>query len=149
MLGIAHSKQHECPRCLGKGLVDEHDIARLGRFLDWNPGVCALCGGSGKVDSKTLQNLPAGLPYLTDDLPDEERRLLIQGDDEAWDRARDYEEDNLLFRKEVRFLAQAGLSVGQLAAFFLLEIEGEPDYEDERDLLIPYIEKVLAYPQIP
>ena len=39
-----------CPRCLGKGHVDEDDIARLKQQGKWRTGACAYCKGTGIVD---------------------------------------------------------------------------------------------------
>jgi serine/threonine protein kinase len=64
---------HECPRCLGKGHVDKKDIKRLKRELDWMPGPCAYCDGTGKVDDEMLQSTnadDANLTYESDDLED-------------------------------------------------------------------------------
>jgi serine/threonine protein kinase len=62
---------HECPRCLGKGHVDKKDIKRLKRELEWMPGTCAYCDGTGKVDDEMLQSTnvdDANLIYENDDL---------------------------------------------------------------------------------
>ena len=40
----------QCPRCLGKTHVDQEDIRRLGREMEWIPGPCAYCEGTGKVE---------------------------------------------------------------------------------------------------
>jgi len=48
----------ECPRCLGKGNVDWDDIKRLKRESDWEPGPCAYCHGSGKVDQNIVDQVP-------------------------------------------------------------------------------------------
>jgi serine/threonine protein kinase len=64
---------HECPRCLGKGHVDKKDIKRLNRELEWMPGPCAYCDGTGKVDDKMLQSTSAddaNLTYENDNLED-------------------------------------------------------------------------------
>jgi RecJ-like exonuclease len=39
-----------CPRCVGKGFVDESDIKRLGTERKWNSGKCGFCKGTGYVD---------------------------------------------------------------------------------------------------
>ena len=61
---------HECPRCLGKGHVDKKDIKRLNRELEWMPGTCAYCDGTGKVDDKMLQSTSADDANLTYELND-------------------------------------------------------------------------------
>lgn len=47
----------QCPRCLGKGHVDENDIKRLQRELTWLPGTCAYCDGKRKVNRKILSRV--------------------------------------------------------------------------------------------
>ncbi len=39
-----------CPRCVGKGFVDENDIKRLKSGYNWTSGVCGFCKGTGYVD---------------------------------------------------------------------------------------------------
>jgi DnaJ-class molecular chaperone len=39
-----------CPRCVGKGFVDDNDIKRLGKERTWSPGVCGFCKGTGYVE---------------------------------------------------------------------------------------------------
>ena len=43
-----------CPRCLGKGNVDEEDIYRLEQKDFWLPGECKYCEGVGKINIKRL-----------------------------------------------------------------------------------------------
>jgi hypothetical protein len=63
-----------CPRCLGKGHVDEADIVRLNRTEYWAPGgPCAYCEGLGKVNSELLARVDPDDVYLTLSLSPEER----------------------------------------------------------------------------
>jgi DnaJ-class molecular chaperone len=57
-----------CTRCLGKGHVDEADIARLERESQWLPDKCAFCNGSGKIYAVQMRsNRPCNpLAYLKD-----------------------------------------------------------------------------------
>src|SRR5580658_2575991 len=57
-----------CPRCLGKGHVDESDIIRLNRQGQWKPGNCAYCNGSGTVDKHLPERVPADSRHLTTNL---------------------------------------------------------------------------------
>ena len=41
----------KCPRCLGKGFVDNIDIKRLGMEAKWAPGHCRYCDSSGVVEA--------------------------------------------------------------------------------------------------
>ena len=81
----------ECPRCLGKGHVDEADIARLKKELIWAPGKCAYCNGNGKVPPDRIDKVDPDFLYLTTDLPSWERHKVINGDKEALDRAKQFE----------------------------------------------------------
>lgn len=38
-----------CPRCLGKGFVDNNDIIRLDRVDYWEQGSCRYCDAQGFV----------------------------------------------------------------------------------------------------
>ncbi len=45
-----------CPRCLGKGVVDDEDIERLSMQEYWVAGNCRYCDGIGKVNMKKLDS---------------------------------------------------------------------------------------------
>lgn len=62
------SRQLNCPRCLGKGHVDEADIIRLDQVGKWGTVSCAYCNSSGKIDKDMLSKVPVGASYLTNDL---------------------------------------------------------------------------------
>ena len=49
-----------CPRCVGKGFVDENDIKRLKSFYNWYPGVCGFCKGTGYVDRSDTRDPSLG-----------------------------------------------------------------------------------------
>lgn len=51
--------QLTCPRCLGKGHVDNADIIRLQQQGKWRTGACAYCNGSGNVDKEMLVKILA------------------------------------------------------------------------------------------
>jgi DnaJ-class molecular chaperone len=68
----SESNKIECPRCLGKGHVDNNDIKRLGKELKWRPGSCAYCKGSGTVNAAMVRTVPVDLAYLVNELPQEE-----------------------------------------------------------------------------
>lgn len=75
-------KNHKitCPRCLGKGHVDEADIRRLGQVLRWLPGACAYCNGQGKVRQELTQSVAANDAFLTVNLTEEQRERFLLGD---------------------------------------------------------------------
>lgn len=66
-----------CPRCLGKGHVDNDDIIRLKQQGKWGTGACAYCKGSGIVDKKMLSQVSADATYLTTNLSERERDLIV------------------------------------------------------------------------
>jgi hypothetical protein len=69
-----NSDEIACPRCLGKGHVDDSDIVRLNRTEHWGPGgPCAYCEGAGKVDSELLTWVDPDDAHLTTALSPEER----------------------------------------------------------------------------
>src|SRR5277367_3216758 len=76
----------ECPRCLGKGNVDQDDIKRLGQELRWKPGKCAYCKGAGRADVNLIGRVAPDEAYLTVSLPTGERELLFAGDPGAIQR---------------------------------------------------------------
>jgi hypothetical protein len=39
-----------CPRCVGKGFIDEYDVKRLGKEKYWHSGTCGFCKGTGYVE---------------------------------------------------------------------------------------------------
>ena len=66
-----------CTRCLGKGHVDETDIARLGRENEWLPNKCAFCNGSGEISMDfARQHNPDSLEFIVSGLtlPDEKEK---------------------------------------------------------------------------
>ena len=134
-----------CPRCLGKGHVDEDDLKRLKKELHWRTGSCAYCNGDGKVSSKMIKNLPADTLYLTTDLNPTERKKLFNNDPDAMERAHYFSKNALDFIKQVKYLhTTAGLSSHLICDFFLVTAEEEFTSEDKIEY-IDYIEKVIAY----
>ena len=53
-ISIAESNQPKlekfCPRCVGKGFIDEYDVKRLGKEKYWHSGTCGFCKGTGYVE---------------------------------------------------------------------------------------------------
>jgi hypothetical protein len=49
-----------CPRCVGKGYVDENDIKRLKSFYNWHSGVCGFCKGTGYVERSDTRDPTLG-----------------------------------------------------------------------------------------
>ncbi|WP_299677939.1 hypothetical protein [uncultured Dokdonia sp.] len=70
----------ECPRCLGKGHVDEADIIRLEKQLYWAPGACAYCKKTGKVVPSQISKVNVDAFYLTENLTNRQRNKIINND---------------------------------------------------------------------
>lgn len=137
----------ECPRCLGKGLVDEKDIKRLDRELFWEPGKCAYCLGTGKVSQNMIDNVEAGLLALTIDMDLDERQRLLDGEPEAILNAMEFETSQINFIKEIEYLYfKSNLEVEQIVGFYLLPFEGEDEafLAEETKNLSTYIHKVIS-----
>ncbi|WP_306639949.1 hypothetical protein [Sanyastnella coralliicola] len=83
-------KTKPCPRCLGKGSVDDADIKRLNAELLWLPGMCAYCEGKGVVGVRV--NVAPETLYLNMDVPKRERRALRRGNRGALSRAEIYDQ---------------------------------------------------------
>lgn len=92
ILHLFQKPTEKCPRCLGKGFVDNYDIERLNKKLEWSPGKCAYCFGKGKVNKQTISKIPADLSYLTLDRSKIERLKLTIGNTNAKKRAELYQE---------------------------------------------------------
>ncbi|WP_276225295.1 hypothetical protein [Niabella beijingensis] len=136
----------ECPRCLGKGHVDEEDIKRLRQELKWTTGPCAYCEGTGTIDRKLIENIPADAAFLVMDLPAEERKKMLSGNPDAIERGRQYADHMEHFISQINYLHfDAGLQVLQIARFYLIGAEGSLTYETEKKDLVEYIERVIQY----
>jgi hypothetical protein len=94
----------ECPRCLGKGNVDQGDIKRLGQELRWRPGKCAYCKGAGRVDVSLIGRVSPDEAYLTVNMPTGERELLFAGDPRAMQRKEKSKAEFEMFITKIRAL---------------------------------------------
>lgn len=136
----------DCPRYLGKGQVDANDIKRLKRELKWLPGKCAYCNGTGKVDSKVLEKVPADFTYLSTDLSNDERKRVFKNDPEAKLRAEAFENQTDFFIAQVEYLYyQCNLDYRKIADFFLLPRQAAEVPFSERAELIDYIKDIVKY----
>jgi hypothetical protein len=134
----------ECPRCLGKGHVDWNDIKRLNRELRWIPGTCAYCNGTGKVDLEIENNVPVDTSFLVINLPEYERKRIINGHPDAIERGKQYDGQVEVFINQISYLYfDARLKPLQIAEFFLIGSEDSDSYEDRKQELLDYIEKVV------
>jgi hypothetical protein len=138
----------QCPRCLGKGYVDEEDIKRLKQELRWQPGTCAYCNAKGKVDPGVAKSVAADTSYLTTDLTKEERKKVLQNDTEALQRAHAFDLHVEAFIQEIRdlFFTQ-GMAIEKIAERILQphlhELVKSGTYEKEKDNLVKYINKAI------
>jgi len=141
------SKDHnlkECPRCLGKGLVDWDDIKRLHQELKWIPGVCAYCNGTGKVDTNIESNVPVDASYLVVNLEETERELILKGHPDAIERGKQYEDAVNNFINQIAYLYfEGGLTPLQISKFFLIGKNDSDNYEKEQQDMIDYVERVI------
>ncbi|MBO9699823.1 MAG: hypothetical protein J7604_06400 [Sporocytophaga sp.] len=135
----------ECPRCFGKGHVDWDDIKRLNQELKWIPGSCAYCNGTGKVDSKMETKVAVDATYLVNNLSEIERRLFINGNPDALERAAHYEKYLEDLIEQVLYLHFKGrLGAEQIAEFFLLSQTHSDSYEGQKVDLIDYINRIIV-----
>jgi hypothetical protein len=134
----------DCPRCLGKGEVDWDDIKRLKKELRWNPGKCAYCNGTGKVPKEMLSKVSADNAYLTNNLPEQERKRVINNDPGALQRAQLLEAQMNDLIKQVEYLHFNGnMEASKIAEFYLVpRIQSEVS-SNERVELIEYIERII------
>ena len=73
----------DCPRCLGKGEVDKHDVIRLRRIFFWMPGPhCAFCNGLKRVEFSFASRFNADDWFITSDLSLEMYQKYIDKDPE-------------------------------------------------------------------
>ncbi|MFL5763146.1 MAG: hypothetical protein ACJ77K_04330 [Bacteroidia bacterium] len=136
---IFSKKTEECPRCLGKGKIDESDIKRLQREFSWLPGKCAYCEGMGKVSQKMIDAVKADARYLSLGTTREERKRLFNGEPDAMQRARDFDLVFDRFCEQARYLHyNGGMSIEQIVEFYMIS---EPERQDRQKLsgLIGYV----------
>lgn len=136
----------ECPRCLGKGHVDLRDIERLHKELFWMAGKCAYCKGRGHVPPDMPDKVKPDLAYLSLSLRVWERRRLINGDQAALNRAREFE---LNYQRLVASIRQLYLNGKRepvdIARHLYLE-NGKTNYSAaDLQQSVQYIEKVIKY----
>lgn len=136
----------KCPRCLGKGNVDENDLVRLNRELKWGPGMCAYCIGEGTVTSKMASSLPADTTYLTLDLPEDERNRLFNNDRDAMLRAIDCDNQINNFINQVEYLHLVGkLSPESITDFFLIGSKTAMKNAKERLEILDYVNNIITF----
>ena len=141
---IFRSNMVDCPRCLGKGIVDMEDIKRLNKELYWQPGKCAYCNGLTKVPPDRIGKLSADFEYLTADLPSRERLNLINGDEDAMRRADEFKEAVGKMIEEIEHMYYLeNMEPGEIADNFFHQ-QGQFVYsESEKQEVVDFVEKVI------
>lgn len=93
-----------------------------------------------------MEHVPEDAGFLVIDLPEEERKKMLNGHPDALERGWQFEENAEHFISEINYLHfEGGLQPVQIAGFYLIGKEGSGTYEAEKKDLIDYIEKVIKY----
>ncbi|MBV8255532.1 MAG: hypothetical protein JO154_23245 [Chitinophaga sp.] len=140
----------QCPRCLGKGHVDEDDITRLGNELYWLPGKCAYCNSKGKVDPKIVESVAPNEVFLSTDRTQIERLRIIDRDPAILQEKRIFDERREQFIQQIIELHFSELMSPEQITNLYMEAGprlSEEDYAKEKKELLRYVEKVIAYHQ--
>lgn len=141
--------QVTCPRCLGKGHVDENDIKRLKKEMQWLPGSCAYCNGLKTVSVEMVNNVPVDLSYLTTELSATERRKLKSNDRAAMQRASDFDAYiNEFIEQVVQLYFVQNLEIEEIAEQLLqpkpVSASENSEYQQAKNDLMDYIAKIIA-----
>ena len=143
---LFNTKKVDCARCLGKGNVDWDDIKRLKMELKWLPSSCAYCAGKGKVKSDMESKIAVDTTYLTTNLNDEERKLLLNNDPESLKRAHHLDIQMDDFIKQVEYLHFNGKMDSQkITEFYLLPNIEIGTSEAEKEELEEYIQRIIKH----
>lgn len=131
-----------CPRCLGKGVVNEKDIKRMGMQMKWSPGECAYCNKKGKVSEKQLKGIDYKMTYFSSNLSNIERRMLLNKNPNSLAIAKMVDEKIDSYIKQIRYLSEKiGLTKEQIVKYFS-ETDSSFLHMEEKELH-KFIEKVL------
>lgn len=141
--------QITCPRCLGKGYVDENDIKRLKKEMQWLPGNCAYCNGLKTVDADLVNKVPVDLSYLTTELSATERRKLKSNDEDAMQRASNHDATiNEFVAHVVQLYFVENMEVEEITEHFLqpkpISASENKQYQQVKTELMDYIAKIIA-----
>ncbi|WP_445711810.1 hypothetical protein [Flavobacterium sp.] len=144
IINLFKKPTEKCPRCLGKGFVDNNDIERLNKRLEWAPGKCAYCNGKGKVHIQTISNVPVNLSYLTVERPKIERWKLLLGNKNAKKKAEIYQENiNNFINDIVKQYFVINLDFETIADLHFARLKKKEVSIKERKEFLEYIEKVV------
>ncbi|RZJ70182.1 hypothetical protein [Flavobacterium sp.] len=136
----------ECPRCLGKGVVDWQDIRRLDRMLKWLPGKCAYCKASGKVTKEMLAKVAVDNSYLTVDRPYFEQQKIRESDENALHRSKVYDEflNGIISFVEKHYFS-GNKNPENIADLYETQVPKSELFWLEREGLVEYIEKIIEH----
>lgn len=144
LINLFKKPTEKCPRCLGKGFVDNNDIERLNKKLEWAPGKCAYCNGIGKVHLQTISTVPVNLSYLTVERPKIERWKILLGNKNAIKRAEIYQENlNDFIDHIVKQYFVENIDFETIADLHFARFEKKEVSIKERKEFLEYIEKVV------
>lgn len=134
----------ECPRCLGKGHVNEEDIRRLKKELYWAPGKCAYCNGIGRVPPGRQEKVSVDFEYLTLDLPSWERYKVINADEEAHNRGKEFKESVLNLVEEIeRLYYIENMEPDEIADHIFYVNRQHAVSQSEKQDFVNYVDKVI------
>ena len=135
----------QCPRCLGKGHVDNEDIKRLKKELFWAPGDCAYCEGIGSVTTNMINSVNVDEAYLTVDLSPEERMKFLLKDKAAVERSKEFESVIEYLRNSViRLHKEENKNINEITEALLNEFGISINDQDTAQNLQEFIEIVIT-----
>ncbi|AWM14726.1 hypothetical protein DI487_13240 [Flavobacterium sediminis] len=144
LINLFKKPTEKCPRCLGKGFVDNNDIERLNKKLEWLPGKCAYCFGKGKVNKQTISSIPADLSYLTLNRSKIERLKLTIGNKNAKKRAELYQKNlNDLINHITKQYFVGQLDIETIADLHFARFKIKHVSIEEKKEFMKYTEKVI------
>ena len=138
-----NQKMVECPRCKGKGHVDWADIKRLKMSLKWAPGDCAYCESKGEVPESMISKVKTNETYLTEELSQEERHLLINNNFEAKQRAIEFNENANSFIVEIKSLHKIKKLNAKEITDMILETNKNKFDASEKEELLEYVGRII------
>lgn len=110
--------------------------------LKWAPGECAYCSGTGQTTSRMVSNIRVDNSYLTVETPDYERKRLINLDEGALLRSKNYDVQLEELIEQISFLHFHGkMNAGSIADFYQISSQGIE--EDEKNEFIEYVKKII------
>jgi hypothetical protein len=69
--------QKNCPRCNGKGVIDQEDIQKWDKSGIWETGICNYCNGEKLVSIALINNVKTDDDYINATMSPTQRELYI------------------------------------------------------------------------